>query len=244
MRIRGPIKPRLTVHPLTGMPIVPIGFINGRAVWPICGGAPDDPDDDDKDKDDTDSGGGSDDGGDDADKSKDTSGDGDSKDADERIADLEKRMRAADQRASKAEKALKEREDAEKDELTRATDKAAELEKTVGERDATIRQLRLENSFLTANKHNWHDPDTALDLAERHGYLEDVVDEDGKVDKVRLGKALDRLAKEKAFLVKQDKKDDDPGGPSGEPAGGRSDNVKDEKTKQKQLKGRFPVLNR
>lgn len=27
-------------HPITGRPIEPVGFIRGRAIWPIMGGAP------------------------------------------------------------------------------------------------------------------------------------------------------------------------------------------------------------
>jgi hypothetical protein len=35
---------RPKTHPKTGQPLVPVGFIRGRAVWPILGASPDDPD--------------------------------------------------------------------------------------------------------------------------------------------------------------------------------------------------------
>jgi hypothetical protein len=242
MRFRGPIKPRLTVHPLTGETIVPIGVVGGRPVWPIMGGAPDDPDDDpDEDGDPDDSGDGDPDG---TDTKKKSTKDGDDDTVSrEEFQALLKRMRAADKRATKAEKELQEKKDAELGDLDRATKQAEELQKQVETLQGEVSTLRLQNAFLTANKHKWHDPDTALDLAARHGYLDDAVDDDGEVDKVELGKALDRLAKEKEFLVqKEEKKDDSPGGPSGEPGGGRSDNSKDAKAKSEALRRRFPAL--
>ncbi len=243
---RGLVAPSIAKkHPLTGEVLEPVGIVNGRYVWPICGGAPD-ADEDEEEEEAGDSGTGDDNKDDKSDKDSSASG-GDSKDDDDKedFESLQRRMRAADKRADAAEKRLKEIEDAKKDDLTKATERAEELEKEVESRDAIIRELRLQNAFLSANKHSWHDPDEALASAERNGYLEDVVSDDGEVDKVRLGKALDRLAKEKQFLVKsEEKKDDTPGEPSGEPAGGRSDNNKDEKAKNAQLKRRFPVLNR
>jgi hypothetical protein len=158
-----------------------------------------------------------------------------------------KRMQAADRRADDAEKKIREQEDAKKDDLTKAQDRVTELEQSVEEMTGTIRTLRLENAFLTSNKHTWHDSDIALNLAQSKGYIDsDIVAEDGSVDKVALGKALDRLAKEHGYLVKTEdkKKDDEPGGPSGEPAGGRSDNSKDEKARRKALESRFPVLTK
>lgn len=245
MRHRGPIAPSIQkTHPLTGEVLEPVGIVNGRYVWPICGGAEED-DDDDDDDDDGDSGA-DDKGKDKDDKSKDPDSGGDSKDDGKEDSEvLRRRMKAADKRADEAEARLKKIEDAKKDDLTKATERAEELEKEIESRDEVIRELRLKNAFLSTNKHNWHDPDTALDLAERNGYLEEVLSDDGEVDKVRLGKALDRLAKEKQFLVKtEEKKNDEPGEPSGEPAGGRSDNTKDDKAKKEALRKRFPVLNR
>lgn len=143
------------------------------------------------------------------------------------------------------EEEKRKQDDAKKDELTRATDRVTELETEVSGLQETVSQLRIGNAFLSVNDHNWHDPDTALDLAERGGYLEDVVDDDGKVSQKLLKKALDRLAGDKPFLVKKAEKDDDDDrgpGSSGESGGGRSGNLKDEKAKREQMRKRFPVI--
>lgn len=244
MRHRGPVAPLMKTHPLTGEPIVPVGVVNGKVIWPICGGAETDDEDDDKDKDGADSG---DTGSGGADKGKDAGSDGDDEPVSkEDYKALLKRMQAADRRAAEAEKKIKDAEDAEKGDLEKATGRVAELEKEVETLSGTLRSLRLQNAFLTANKHTWHDPDTALTLAQNQGYVEDdIVDDDGQVDKKRLAKALDRLAAEKPYLVKPaDDKKDQPDSPSGEPAGGRSDNAKDDAAAKEKLRRRFPVLNR
>ena len=202
-----------------------------------------DDDDDDKDTgddDDDDKPSGH---GDDDDDGKNRTNDDDS---DAEMEKLRKRMKAADKRADEAAAALKKREDADKGELERATETVTELEAKLEELTETVKDLRLQNAFLTANTHSWHDPDVALKIAESKKYLEDVVDGDGEVDKKVLGKALDRLAKEHVYLVKTEVKKDNPDddNPSGEPAGGRSDNLKDEKAKKQGLQKRFSVLNR
>lgn len=248
MTLRGPIAPSIMKkHPLTGEPIEPVGVVGNKIVWPFMGGAPEEGEDEEEDEDDTgDSGTG---------KKKDTGDDdGDSGSDDDKgdkvsradLEAIEKRMKAADRRAEAAEKALKEKTDAEKGELQKAQDDLKEVQTALEETQKVIMSLRLENAFLTANKHTWHEPETALNLAQSAGYLDDIVDEDGKVDKPALSKALDRLAKDKQYLVKKDKKekDDEDKGPSGSPAGGRSDNAKDKDARKQALRGRFNSLNR
>jgi|SRR5690349_5531444 len=248
MTLRGPIAPSIIKkHPLTGEPIEPVGVVGNKIVWPFMGGAP--TDDEDEDKEDEDDAGDS---GTGSKKADDDDGDSGSDDADsDKVskADLEalqKRMKAADRRAEAAEKALKEKTDAEKGELQKAQDDLKEVQAGLEDAQKVINSLRLENAFLTANKHTWHEPDTALNLAQSAGYLDDVMDEDGKVDKPALTKALDRLAKDKKYLVKTEKKDKDDkdDAPSGSPSGGRSDNAKDKDARKQQLRGRFNSLNR
>lgn len=228
----------MKLHPLTGEPLVEWVLGNGKVVRPIMGAA----EDGEEEEEDPPGDGGT--GGDDQDKKSTSGGDSDKVDKADLDA-MERRMKAADKRAADLQKKIDEADNAKKDELTKATDELtstkAELEKAM----ETITSLRLQNSFLTANKHTWHDGDTALALAQSKGYLEDVVDEDGKVDKVLLGKALDKLAKEHAYLVKTENKEEEPDdGPSGAPGPGRSDNNKDEAARRQQLKRRFPALNR
>jgi hypothetical protein len=115
---------------------------------------------------------------------------------------LRKQLSAADKRREDAEKRLKEIDDAKKDELTKATERAEELEKVVQERDRELADLRLQNAFLTADTGiTWHDPADALDVAERRGYLKEVVSDDGKVDAAKLRSKLLELAKAKPHLV-------------------------------------------
>lgn len=51
-------KPNLRLHPKTGRPIMPLGVVGGKTVWPIMGAAPNDPDDDKGGKDDDEDKGG------------------------------------------------------------------------------------------------------------------------------------------------------------------------------------------
>jgi hypothetical protein len=249
MTLRGLIDtpPIMRRHPLTGKPIEPVGVVGNKVIYPIMGGAPDGDDDGNNDDGSQDGGSGDTGSGD----TGDNGGSGDSGTTDpaellRRLEETERRMKAADKRADAAEKKIKEQEDAKKDELTKATDELTEAQQKIDTLTKENTSLKLKNAFLTANKHSWHDPDTALALADNGGYLDGVIDEeDGTVDKKALGSALDRLAKDKAFLVKsKDKQDDSQDSPSGEPAGGRSNNSKDEKVRKQQLKSRFSSLNR
>lgn len=252
MTIRGLIStpPVMNRHPLTGLPIEPVGVVGNKVIWPIMGGAPDPDDEDDEEakaeaerkaKEEADAKAAADGKDDD-----DTEGKG-SEDSARQLEEALRRMKAADKRADAAEAKIKERERAEQDEVTRLKSDLEERDSKIKDLTATVAKLTLDNAFVTANKVKWHDPDTALGLAQSGGYLDDVIDDEGVVNKKALGSALDRLAKDKPFLVKssddKDGKDDKPGGPSGEPAGSRSDNAKDEKAKKQQLRRRFPVLN-
>ena len=249
-------------HPLTGDPITPLidpesgrpwRDKHDRLRWPIMGGAEDDDDDDAEDEDKDDKSKDSDEDEDsksdeDDDDTEDDSGDSDQVDRAE-LDRVKKRMRAADQRADKAEKALKEREDADKSEVDKATDEAAELKKTNERLTSEVAALKMQVAFLTANRHVWHDPETALDIARNKGFLDDVVDEDGDVDKRALRKALDRLAKEQKYLVKSskngssgdDEDDKSGGGSSGTRTGGRK-TEKDKATRKRELQKRFTAL--
>jgi hypothetical protein len=163
-------------------------------------------------------------------------------------ADHEKalaRMRASDKRADEATARLKKIEDAKKDDLTRAQDDLKDRDSKLEAANKVIADLRLQNAFLSANKHAWHDPDTALAIAQSKEYLDGVVSDDGDVDKKALGKALDALAKDNSYLVKDASGavDDKDTPPSGEPAGGRqSKGKKADAAEQQRLKTRFPAL--
>lgn len=185
----------------------PLGYLrSGRAVWPVTGAEPDDDDDQDDDDDDT---SGDDDGGKAKSKSKDDSKDDDDEDDEpisrEEYERLKKRMRKADQRATTAEQALreKEREGKPVDETMKADLESAQGEvKTLRE---TVSSLRLENAFLLSNTVQWHDPEVAMSLVLKDDGVE--IDDEGNV--AGLDGALKRLAKKKPYLVKQTKSTDD-----------------------------------
>jgi hypothetical protein len=83
----------------------------------------------------------------------------------------------------------------------------------------------------------WHDPDTALIIAKSKGLLDDCVAEDGTVDSAALRKALDKLAKDNAHLVKLPT---DGSGPSGEPGSQRANNGQETpEAKKARLADRF-----
>jgi hypothetical protein len=184
----------------------PLFTWRGQAVYPVFGaegegegeGGPDGEPDDDAD--------------DDAGE-EDDSGDSSSTVTQAEYDRLKRQLQAADKGKAEMEKRLRAIEDGKKDELTKATERVQELEKAQEVSTKEIADLRLQNAFLTADTGiTWHDPGDALALAERKGYLDEVVDEDGKVDSGKLTAKLKELAKAKPHLVKTGKDDADKGG--------------------------------
>lgn len=227
---------RLKVHPKSGAYLEPI-FVSpktGRVFWPILGASPDDGSGSGSGS------GGSGDGGQGGDGNSGEGGNGSEGGSNsgssgdgsegggkttysvEEYNALKERMQAADKAKAAAEAKVKEAEDAKKDDLTKAQDKVKEHETALAERDQTIASLRLENAFLSANTVTWHDPDEALASAQRNGYLEGVVKDNGDIDKGALKKALERLSKEKGFLVKSASGGEGEGGSGGSGGSGSS----------------------
>lgn len=176
---------------------------------------------------------------------------------------LEKRMKAADRRADETEKRLRDLEkaarksgskklkgrDRDEDRDDDHDDEAIRREKERADKaEALIRETRLENAFLKVNTYNWVDADDALAAAERLGLLDDVFDEDGKLDRAELRHALKALAKKKPHLLKPSKNDEDddtekPDRRSGSTMNGKRKGQKGQ-ADRKELAKRFPVLNR
>lgn len=274
------IKPGLSVadlsgmvHPITGLPIVPLGYTSRGPVWPAIGGAPEDDNDDEDDDKYT----GDDDEDDEEDeddepkskskkdkkgKSKSDDDDDDEDDDKPRYTQAEydrvkRRMQAADKRADETDKRLRalENKDKPKDEVEAA--ELAEARAKADEDAKERRQLKLENAFLATNTIPWVDVEDAMAAAERLGLLEDVVDDSGTVDRKALRAALKDLAKRKPHLVKKAKSDDDDddaddkdekgnqGGQrsSGAPMNGKRKGEKPG-TNREVLAKKFPILNR
>lgn len=188
--------------------LAPLFTWRGQAVYPVFGAEGDE---------DAGDGGGS------ADEDTDTdgtAGEGGEADSDKvSKADFDKimaRMKAADKRASELEAFKKKAEEQGKSELDKATARVTELEKVAEKQSAELAKARLDNAFLSADTGiTWHDPGDALALAERKGYLDGVVGEDGSVDNKRLATKLKEMAKASPHLVKQGKEDADSSGGAG-----------------------------
>ena len=167
----------------------PIGFReNGKPIFLIAGGSGEDEDEDDDDA------GGADDG---------------AKVSLDRFLKVQKRMRAADRRASTAEGRVTE--------LEKQLEDLPGLQKKVSDYEADIKKLRLDNAFLSANDVDWHDAEAALRLAD----LSEVkIGDDGTV--TGLKEALKKLSEAKPYLVKKaeekgkGQKDDDGDGDDGD----------------------------
>lgn len=214
----GPTDPHTSLRAV----LAPLFTWRGMDVFPVFGAEGDDDVDDNDDASGTDDNDTNDDAGQGTD---DTGSDTVSRaDYDKLLA----RLKAADRGKSDVEKRLKAIEDSKKDELTKATERAAELEKTTEAQAKEIADLRLQNAFLTADTGiTWHDPGDALALAERKGYLAEVVDNEGQVDSAKLTAKLKELAKAKPHLVKTGKENDGSSGngstpgPTGSNVGGK-----------------------
>lgn len=233
---------RPKTHPLTGAPIVPLGFRpDGRAIWPILGGS------EDAGKTDPDGGAGTGQGEGDKPEPKDSETTPPAGDPQKKIAALEEEKNrhysartTAEQERDDLQKRLKAIEDKDKDELTKAQERIAELETGSSSSAEALKQLSLQNAFLKDNTYSWFDPDDALQLAD----LSKVeIDKEGKVSGLK--EALETLVKAKPHLVKPKDGDDQgktPPPKTGDPAHG-SRNKKDELDREA-LQKKYPALRR
>lgn len=284
-------------HPRTALPVEPIGEINGRLIWPAIGGDesddPDDPrfqdgggDDDEDDADDEDDDTEDDDEDDEDEddkkskskkdkskKSKDDDEDDDSKPVytEDEMHAVKRRMRKADQRASKAEARIAEleRQLAKKPKTKTGSDDTDdkggvdnEELRTLRERNAKLeaerQQTRIEKAFSRVplpEGEEWVDLEDAVAAAQRLGLLEDVLDEDGTVDRRSLRAALRELKRRKPHLVRkvsdpdenEDEEDDEDQRSKKRRTASKMNGKRKGQTKSKskdELAKRFPVLGR
>jgi hypothetical protein len=215
-----------------GSLLVPLFRWHGKDFYPMFGAEGDGDDDGDGDGDP-----GSDDGDDDG-EGDGKEGSGDAKPVTREEFDrLRTQLSMSDKKRSAAEKALKAIEDGKKGELQKVQDDLAEANKKNEMQATELATMRLQNAFLSADVGiTWHDPADALALAERRGYLEGVVEEDGKVDEKMLATKLKEMAKAKPNLVKNEADTASDGGkgeqqkptPTGGKVGGKGKTNKDE----------------
>jgi hypothetical protein len=198
-------------------------FFNIYGVWPMAGAddgdgdgdgdGGDDGGSDDGDDGDDDSGDG--DGDDDSDgDGDDDSGDGDGDDDDDQATTakaeaaeakaeakaLKRRVEDAEKRARKAERDLKNRKQADREEQGEFKEMAEEEKKQRIAAEKKLRDRALETSVTAvATKLKFRNPSVAHKLVD---LPDDVVDEDGEVDEGRVERALKRLAKDEDYLVR------------------------------------------
>lgn len=198
----------------------PIGFIGGKPVWPILGGAPEDG-----------TGDGSQDGSGNGDGAGQSAGDGDGNgdgtdgngqgtgDADgdqrpvtrEEFDRLRAQLSAADKNKSQAEKdlaearaKLKQFEDKDRTELEKAQN---DLKEAVEARDSALEKLRdfqIIEAFRNASEAekpplNWHNTKVAMGQLDSNLYK---IEDDGSV--TGMDKAVKALAKDHEYLLKKE----------------------------------------
>jgi hypothetical protein len=160
---------------------------------------------------------------------------------------LQRQLSAADQKRQSAEtelQSLKDKDLSEKDKAVK------DLRSITEERDSLlgeVNKLRLANAFLSANTIVWNDSEVALEIAHSKGYLADAVSDKGEVDSKELAKALEKLSKDKPFLVKskdESEEDEEETPASGAPASGAGRKKQDDTARLDRLKSTLPALGR
>jgi hypothetical protein len=142
----------------------------------------------------------------------------------EHLSAADKKREAAERERDAMAAKLKEIEDKDKSELERTTERVKVLEQQVQQDKEEIGKLRLENAFLTVNEVSWHDNEDALRAARDGGYLEQVVKDDGTIDRDKLNRQLKSLADKKKYLVKTEQEPPQPPSGAGVGSGGRGGN--------------------
>jgi hypothetical protein len=106
-------------------------------------------------------------------------------------------LAAADKKRAEAEAAHAQLRDKDMPQLQKLERDLAEATKVREELTNVNQALRVENAFLSANEHQWHDPGAALKLLDRSKI---TVDADGNVAGMK--DALKALATANPWLVK------------------------------------------
>ncbi len=113
------------------------------------------------------------------------------------------RMRAADQRAGKAEQELKQLRDKDLPEADKLKRDYEESQAQVQQLQDVNKALALKVAFLSDNTYTWHNPERALKLID----LSQVeIQPDGTVSGLK--EALKALATSDAYLIKQEVKEE------------------------------------
>jgi hypothetical protein len=110
---------------------------------------------------------------------------------------IQNQLRAADQRRDAAEKEAQKLKDAQLSDAERQTKELNETKATNQQLLNQIKDLRIQNAFVTDNTHDWHDARAALKLADLSGV---TIDDEGTVKGLK--EALEAVAKSSPYLLK------------------------------------------
>lgn len=153
---------------------------------------------------------------------------------------LRERMRAADQRAGRAEQELKQLRDKDMPEVEKLQRDFQESQKQVETLQSTNQSLALQVAFLKDNTYSWHNPETAMKLVD----LSQVqIEADGTVSGLK--DALKALATSNDYLVKKEATTETPKPPAGTAPGnnGSTGKTGGQTPTRASLAARFPALN-
>jgi hypothetical protein len=110
---------------------------------------------------------------------------------------IQNQLRAADQRRAAAEKKAQDLEDAKLSETERTVKQLDEARAQNAQLMGQIKDLQIQNAFVTDNTHDWHDSRAAMKLADLSGV---TIDDDGTVKGLK--EALEAVAKSAPYLLK------------------------------------------
>lgn len=211
--------PLTRTHPKTGQPLELLGWTKrGLPIWPVMGASPEDESNDELDPNSASGEGGE------AGKTGEGEDGGDTDTAKSTVSPedferLRRQLSAADKRIAEYDKRQKAEEDAKKSELTKASERVTELEGTVTKLQEENNQLKLTNEFSMLEGYTWKNPATALRIARAEGFLDEVIGDDGAVDKGKLKKQIEAFSKKWPELTKGEKQEDGVKPPSGTAVG-------------------------
>jgi hypothetical protein len=113
---------------------------------------------------------------------------------------LRNQLSAADQNRTKAEAELKAIRDKDLPELDKAKSEATEAQARADRAEAKLKEVLLQNAFLTDNTHKWRNPASALKLLDMSKI---TISSDHTVTGMK--DAVTALAKSDAYLLEPDK---------------------------------------
>lgn len=222
-------------HPRTGEPLLALGEIGGKVIWPVLGAGPEE---------DGNAGGES----EGTEKSEGTEGEGEGEKGEskataetvskEEYDRLHNRMTAADKRSSDLQKKIAEFENAGKTESERLQQERDDALRARDDAATATRDLRIQTAFLSIDGVEWHNKSDALKMLLAD-YMDKIdIDDNGKVTGVDA--AVKAMAKEKSYLVKTE-----PVSSAGDQMNGQrkgDQGGKDKKTREAELRKRLPAL--